>query len=463
MDRFYTMSPFQTDVFICNGQPFTYSPMFAYHGFQFIEIDGLDAPELRQVAGVFTHLDIPAISGFECSNDDLNRLFAIGVMATYSNMHYTLTDCPTREKFGWLNDAKASTEQILMNFDAVSFFKKWYVDIVDSIREDGAMPGIAPTSGCLFDSYTGPICSGVLFEIPYKIFLYTGDDSMMIDALPAYLQHLAFLKAQARPDGLIGFGLCDWAGPFEDLQKAPTPVEFTDTALYIEFMQRTVFAAQRAGKPQIEREIRADLNRTTDAFRRAYLMHDGTCAVDEQTAIAMMIELGLGGELEPLKRQLKANVERYAFHHHCGMLGLRYLYYALNRCGLSQYALRIITAEGFPSYIQWLREGATTLWETWCPGNSKNHHMYSDFMLWLMNTLVGIRPDPDAPGMERAIVAPFFAEGISFAKGFREMGRGKLAVEWQRDGDRVALCIDVPEGVEVQYADRVLPAGKYVF
>lgn len=463
MDRFYKESPFQTDVFVCNGKPFTYSPMFAYHGFQYVEIDGLDSPDITKVAGVFTHLNIPTITHFECSNYELNRLFEIGIMATYSNMQYTLTDCPTREKFGWLNDAKASTEQILMNFNAVDFFKKWYVDIIDSIREDGAMPGIAPTSGCLYDSWTGPICSGVLFEIPYKIYLYTGDDSMMVEALPAYMRHLAFLRAKKNENGLIGFGLHDWAGPFKDIHGAPTPIEFTDSALYIEFLQRALFAAQRAGNTAFENDLREELDCVIEAFRKKYLQPDGRCAVDEQTAIAMMIEIGIYDELEPLKQQLKSNVEKHNFHHNCGMLGLRYLYYALNHCGLQHYAYRVITAEGFPSYMKWLREGATTLWETWQPGNSKNHHMYSDFMLWLMNTLVGIKLDPDAPGMKRVFVEPYFADELTYCTGYRQMGEGILKVSWRREYEKLLLSIEVPRGIEAVYEGQSLTEGRYVF
>ena len=463
MDKFYPISHFQTDIFICNGKPFTYSPMFTYHGFQYIEIEGLDEANTSQVSGVFTHSDIPLLTGFECSNYDLNRLFYIGIMANYSNMQYTLTDCPTREKFGWLNDAKASTEQILMNFDSLNFFKKWYADIIDSIRDDGAIPGIAPTSGCLYDTWTGPICSGALFEIPYKIYLYTGDDSIMIDALPSFMKHLAFLKNQKRGDGLIGFGLCDWAGPFDDLRSAPTPVELTDTALYIEFLQRTIFAAERAGNTGTAREVQDELDNVTKTFKKTYINPEGFCTVDEQTAIAMIIELGLYDDLEPLKSQLKDNVERYNFHHNCGMLGLRYLYYALNRCELHEYSYRIITAEGYPSYTKWLRDGATTLWETWQCNDSKNHHMYSDFMLWLMNTLVGIRLDPNKPGMKRIVVSPFFAEDLVYCSGYREMSEGKLKVAWQRNGDKVIVHINVPYGAEIEYASRILSEGNYSF
>jgi alpha-L-rhamnosidase len=463
MDKFYPLSPFQTDVYTCGGEPAVYSPAFAYHGFRYIEITGLERAETGMVSGVFAHADVAQIGRFSCSNPDINRLFEIGIPAVYSNLQYTLTDCPTREKFGWLNDAKASAEQIFINFDAADFFRKWYRDILDSVREDGAVPGIAPTSGCLYDAWTGPICSGALYEIPYKFYLYTGDDALMREGFDAFLLHLAYVRSRADADGLIGYGLCDWAGPFENLQKAPTPVRFTDSALYIEFLQRTRFAAVHLERREAAREIEAELARFTALFKAAYINPDGTCACDEQTALAMLLVLGVYDDPLPLQRQLKANVERHAFHVHCGMLGIRYLYDALHLCGLDDYAVRIIAAEGFPSYTDWLRGDATTLWETFFPGHSKNHHMYSCFMQYLMDTLAGIRPDESAPGMRSVLICPAFVEELDWVTAERAMGEGRLRVSWARKDGRIALTIQVPPGVQARYDGQTLQAGEWVF
>ena len=45
------------------------------------------------------------------------------------------------------------------------------VDIFDAMREDGAMPGIAPSPDWGYDN--GPVADGALFEIPYRLYLYT--------------------------------------------------------------------------------------------------------------------------------------------------------------------------------------------------------------------------------------------------------------------------------------------------
>lgn len=171
-----------TDKVICSGKPIVWSPKFAYHGFRYIEIEGLETADEVIVEGVFVHQAVELRTQFECSDDFLNKLFRGGIMATYSNMFYSITDCPTREKLGWTNDAQASCEQILTDFKAEDVLNKWLQDIRDAMREDGAMPGIIPTPGWGFHWGNGPVSDGVLFEIPYRIYLHTGNGSPLLES-----------------------------------------------------------------------------------------------------------------------------------------------------------------------------------------------------------------------------------------------------------------------------------------
>jgi len=176
-----------------------------------------------------------------------------------------------------------------------------------------------------------------------------------------------------------------------------------------------------------------------------YMNPDGTCKINEQTAVAMTVFHDLGNS-GALKEQLKKLVEEKNFHHNCGMVGLPCLYLALNKCGLAEYAYKIITATGYPSYSQWLDGDATTLWETWQPGNSKNHHMYSDFMSWLMKTLVGI--NITEPGYEKVEIKPEFIAELDFCRGYIDTPKGRISVEWKRNADgTVTLDTHVPESI----------------
>ena len=140
------------------------------HGFRYIEISGIKNPSLNDVSGVFVHQAVKTRTGFECSDERINKLFKAGQNATLSNLFYMPTDCPTREKLGWANDAQSSTEQMLINFETERVFEKWLTDIHDAMREDGALPGIIPTAGWGYHWGNGPVSDGVLFEIPYRLY-----------------------------------------------------------------------------------------------------------------------------------------------------------------------------------------------------------------------------------------------------------------------------------------------------
>jgi alpha-L-rhamnosidase len=145
------------------------------------------------------------------------------------------------------------------------------------------------------------------------------------------------------------------------------------------------------------------------------------------------------------------------------MVGLRALYMALNQCGLEEYAYRIITAKGRPSYGEWLDGGATTLWEKWNDRESKNHHMYSDFMSWLMKTPGGINHAEGGEGFTRVKIAPRFLSALDWCRVSQHTVRGQISLGWTRSGDVISLTFTVPEGMTAEFDGREYAAGEYHF
>ena len=201
MLQFYTGCEFQTDRFICSGEEFVWSPKFAYHGFRYIEIEGLKSADEADVLGIFVHQDIEKRTEFSCSDEFLNKMFTAGVFSTYSNMFYNLTDCPTREKLGWTNDAQSSAEQVMTNFKAEDFFRRWLVDIYDAMLPDGTLTGVIPTAVYGYDGANGPVCDGVLFEVPYRLYLHTGDKTPLCESLEYFDKYFGFLDSKMDKDG----------------------------------------------------------------------------------------------------------------------------------------------------------------------------------------------------------------------------------------------------------------------
>lgn len=456
-EHHYPESVFANDRFICNGGDFEWSPKFAYHGFRFIEVSGLKNPDLGTVSGVFVHQDVKARSSFECSDEFLNAIFRAGQMATWSNLFWMPTDCPSREKLGWCNDAHASCEQMLTDFETERFFEKWQQDIFDAQLPDGALPCVIPSSGWGYNWGNGPVCDGALFEVSYRLYLHTGNAEHLTKALPYFDRYLSYLEAHENENGDIPFGLYDWAPP--DLGNTVREPSFINAVLRIKFLRITVLAAKLAGLSSENYE--ESLEKYITLAKEKYLRPDGTCVTEKQTYAAMLICHGIYDDLKPLAAQLARLVEEKDFHHDCGMVGLPHLYEALNKCGLQEYAYRIVTAEGFPSYRNWYNDGMTTLYEMWNLADSHNHHMYSDFMSWMMKTIIGI--NMVKPAYEEVSIAPNFFEGLNFARGHIDTKHGRISIDWTRRTEGILVNITVPDGIKAVYKDKVLQAGTNIF
>ncbi|MBE7031266.1 MAG: hypothetical protein E7409_07595 [Ruminococcaceae bacterium] len=456
---YYPESRFATDEFTADGEDFVWSPRFTYHGFCYIQIEGLtEEPASDLVSAVFVHQAIEQRTEFSCSDERLNQLFHMGIYSTWSNMFYMPTDCPTREKMGWGNDTQSSIEQFLIDFGAEKVMTKWFTDICDSLREDGAVPAIIPTGGWGFEWGTGPTTSGVLFELPAQVYRYTGDDSLLIAGLPYFERHLEYIISRTDENGLINYGLCDWAGPWDHPEGSPTPLECSNMLLYIKFLRITEFAAQRAGNAEAEKRAATELARATKLVLDTYFNDLGAMNVPHQCALSMVIMLDICPDLEVAGKQLVEAVERDNRHLNCGMVGLRYLFRALDKIGRSDLAYAIVTAEGSPSYMEWVTERkATTLCELWHNDWSQNHHMYSEVLAWMVKTIGGI--NNGAPGFKKCIIRPYFAPELDWCRVQEKTLNGTVSAYWRREDGKVLLDITVPEGMEAEYNGKALQTG----
>jgi alpha-L-rhamnosidase len=70
----------------------------------------------------------------------LNKSYTITWWAQMNNMMSTLTDCPTREKLGWLEEDHLNGPAFRYNFDLAALLGKMVHDMADSQRPDGLVP-----------------------------------------------------------------------------------------------------------------------------------------------------------------------------------------------------------------------------------------------------------------------------------------------------------------------------------
>ncbi len=459
---YYENPTYMTDKFICSGKKMTWSPMFAYHGFQYIEIEGIKNLDDIKVQSVFVHQDIKRRTTFECSNPVLNTLFECGIKSSLANMFYLISDCPSREKMGWANDAQGTAEQMFTNFEIEKLYEKWFQDIKDSMQPDGALPCVIPTGGWGYEWNPGPVTEGILFEVPFRMYLHTGDAEILTESMEYFDRYFRYHDDRKNSEGLVETGLTDWAPPGYILKWELRPL--INAVLEYQFYGIAYLAARCKGLDEKMQYYRSRMEGLKELINNKYIDENGRCTLDHQTPVAMLIYYGLYDDMEPLKNQLKTLVEEADFHHNCGMVGIRRLFIALNKCGLQEYAYRILTAEGYPGWKYWLDYGANTLWEIWDVdhyNDSKNHHMYSDFMSWMIKTITGITLLEEKCGEGVFEINPYFFEDLSYAKCTYSSNYGDLAVAWNKTENGVQLEITIADGVKAYYDGRMLTPGTH--
>jgi len=156
--------------------------------------------------------------------------------------------------------------------------------------------------------------------------------------------------------------------------------------------------------------------------------------------------------------QLLKLVRDFDDHIDVGVLGARVIFHVLTRFGYSDLAYKMITREDYPSYGNWLKRGATTLWENFMPdtANSMNHHFWGDISAWFIKCLAGIVLNPNTNNVNEIKIAPHFVNALDTVSAYHLAPAGKISVSWRREGQAVTLETVIPNGTT---ATAELPEG----
>ncbi len=120
-----------TNTYTCKGgEREQWSPRFTYHGFRYAELSGFQGqPDLSTLSLAVVHSDLENTGFFECSEPQINRLHELAMRTVFSNIHGIPTDCPDREKCGWLGDTHAYVKMANLNLQMDYFWMKYLEDI----------------------------------------------------------------------------------------------------------------------------------------------------------------------------------------------------------------------------------------------------------------------------------------------------------------------------------------------
>ena len=399
------------------------------------------------------------MSSFECSNPLFTQTHRLIERAERSNMQSVLSDCPHREKLGWLEQDHLCGPSLLYNYDMTRYAPKVIKDITDTQKANGMVPTTAPqyiSFGNLFDD--SPEWGSTLIILPFMYYDQYGDSTLITRNYEPMRRYVDYLTSRA-DNGIVSHGLGDWYdyGPWRAGFSKNTPVPLVATAHYIFDLQLLTRAAEMTGRKADVEKYSAMLKDVTDAFNREFYKPDScTYGTGSQTSNALPLYLGLTGKnKQAVMQSLIADIKEHGNRLTTGDVGNRYLFQTLALNGQNELLYIMLNHYETPGYGFQLRHGATTLTEQWDPrqGTSLNHFMMGQIDEWLFKTLAGIQNQPGTHGLRHLLIAPTLVGDLQYVKATTASLYGKISV----DCSHTRLTVEIPVGSD---AVVVLPNGE---
>jgi len=434
---------FQVDRYILKGAgDEVWQPRFVYSGFRYVQVTGFPGkPTPASLSALAVHTDLESTGSFECSNELLNDIQRCTRWSYVNNFHGHPTDCPHREKNGWTGDAHLAAEAGLYNFEPSASYTKWMSDFHDEQRSSGELPGIVPTGGWGYKWGNGPAWDSAYVLIPWYLYEYRGDRRILAEHYDRLKLYVDYLTSRAA-NGIVNIGLGDWCPA-----KTKTPVNITSTGYYYADAMIVSKIAAVLGKKDDAARYAALADGIRKAFNRAFFdPQTKQYGGGSQTALSCALYQGL---VEPqnvagVVSNLVANVAAHEGHLDCGILGTKYLLHALTDNGRADVAYTVASQTTAPSWGNWIKRGATTLWEDWEGKSSLNHIMFGDVSAWFYEALAGICSDPSAPGFKKIIIHPAAVGDLKWVRASHDSMHGRIASDWKREGERFVLDVTIP-------------------
>lgn len=425
-----------------------YSSKFFYYGARYLLVelippkDSSEAPKIDSIEGVVIHADAKPIGQFSCSNDLFNRIYNMVRWAMQNNMVSILTDCPTREKRGWLEQSHLNGPGLRYNWDMATAFTKISNDMSDAQRTDGLVFTTAPHYSHSRRPFAdAPEWSSACIIIPWQQYKFSGDLALLHRAYNTMQAYQAFLGRQAT-DNIVSYGIGDWGGPFTPIPLISTAYYYEDTAILAQVASLLGKTEDASRYSQQAEQIRTAFNQTF--FNSQANKYGSEKIVGTQCGNSIMLVMGLA---DPVNRQaifnnIVNNVRENGLK--AGEFGHRYLLRALADAGRSDVIYELHNQSDKPGYGYQVKLGKTSLAEFWDGHGSQCHFMNGHITEWLYHDLAGIQDDPAGPGFKKFIIKPAILASLTWVKASYDSASGQIVSEWQYDGQNVTLHVVVP-------------------
>ena len=436
----------------------TWQPRFTYYGFRYADIE-ISEPEnadvkteIMEIKMLHTRNSAPTVGSFSCSDTLFNQTFELINWGIKSNMASVATDCPHREKLGWLEQTYLIGPSMHYNFDIQNLYSKIVTDMMDSQLENGLVPDIAPEyvpfQGGFRDS---PEWGSASVIIPWQMYKWYGNKEVLQKAYPMMKRYMAYLQTKAE-NYILSHGLGDWfdLGPKQPGEAQLTPKAVTATSIWYYDLQIVAKVAEMLGFNEDSKQFENLSKQVKESFlNNFYDEQTGACATGSQTSYAMSLYTGLipENDKEKVLNNLIDSIAKNDFALTSGDIGYHFLVRVLSENGRSDILYKMNNRSDRPGYGYQLKKGATSLTESWAalPTVSNNHMMLGHLMEWFYAGLGGIYQAENSVAYNEIIIAPKPVGNINWVKCSFYSPKGLIQSDWEKEGKSFVLKIEVPK------------------
>lgn len=436
-----------------------WQPKFSYYGYQYIQIDKInykditqeDLPLLLNVTSNFVYNSSGEAGTFECSNPIFTKAHELINNAIKSNFHSVFTDCPHREKLGWIEETHLNGPGLFFNYNLQTYIPGLMQNIADAQRESGLIPSVVPEYVVFGGDFTDSPEWGVAgVVLPWMYYEYYGDSSLIEKYYPVMKKYVDYLSTTSK-DGIVSHGLGDWYdyGPHSAGYSKNSPIALSATSHYYFGADLVAKAAKLLHKKEDFEFYSSLAQRVKEAFNsKFYNVEQQLYATGSQfsNAVPLFMNIVSPSNKTAVLNNLLEDIKYRGYRLTTGDVGNRYLFQALARNNQNEVLYKMINHTEAPGYGFQIKFGLTTLTEQWDPrkGNSWNHFMLGQIEEWFYQSLAGIVSDTAHPGFQHFFIQPEIVGDLSFVKSSYNSNYGVIISEWEKKENKLVLSVKIP-------------------
>jgi alpha-L-rhamnosidase len=393
---------------------------------------------------------------FAASDERLNRLFAAGRETYRQNALDLFTDCPSRERGGWLCDSYFTAQVApLLSGDSTeerNFLENFLLPKSFAFLPDGMLPMCYPadhSDGVFIPNWA------MWFVLQLESYGKRSGDKVLVEALrPKVLRLFEYFRPFQNEDGLLeklpSWVFVEWSAANDFVQD----VNYPTNMLYAAALEA---ASNLYGLPAFREQAEAIWSVIRKQSFAGQFFVDNAIRKSNQLQItrnrsevcqyfAFYFGIATPATHPGLWRALKEQFgphrsETHAFpevHEANAFVGNMMRLEVLSQAGLGQQIL-----DESITYLLYMAERTGTLWENVGASASCNHSFASHIVKSLYRDVLGLY---EIDSVNRVVHVRFPDVQLAWCEGSIEVADGRISLAWRKEGNNNSYRLMLPAG-----------------